>query len=260
MQMQGELGSLWDPGGTMYGHGLASIVLCEAYGMTHDQVLEGAGPGGRQLHRRCPRPAVAAAGAITRDDPGDTSVVGWQLMALKSAEMAYLHVPPGTMRKAGYFLDSRAIRWRRCLRLSATRTRRRPATTAIGLLCRMYLGWEHDNEALQRGVQILDMLGPSTDNRRGMTQQHVLQLLRHAGHAPLRRLSLAALERGDARLSDRTRKHTVGHEARQLVSRRLGQRGSGRRAAVLHGHGRHDAGSLLSPHAALSRSKRSHSR
>src|SRR5262249_52428865 len=35
-----------------------------------------------------------------------------------------------------------------------------PATTAVGLLCRMYLGWKHENPALQKGVQLLSSQGP----------------------------------------------------------------------------------------------------
>ena len=35
----------------------------------------------------------------------DTTVTGWQIMALKSAHMAYLRVPPGTTQKAYQFLD-----------------------------------------------------------------------------------------------------------------------------------------------------------
>ncbi len=37
---------------------------------------------------------------------GDTSVVGWQLMALKSGAMGGLEINPITLRKAAYFLDS----------------------------------------------------------------------------------------------------------------------------------------------------------
>ena len=38
--------------------------------------------------------------------PGDVSVFGWELMAVKSASMAYLYVPENTFRKADYFLDT----------------------------------------------------------------------------------------------------------------------------------------------------------
>ena len=38
----GPDGSLWEPGGTMYGQGLASMALCEAYTMTHDVALRDA--------------------------------------------------------------------------------------------------------------------------------------------------------------------------------------------------------------------------
>ena len=38
------------------------------------------------------------------------------------------------------------------------------ATTAVGLLCRMYLGWKKDNGTLERGVQFLGGRGPSKSN------------------------------------------------------------------------------------------------
>ncbi|MBL8825558.1 MAG: hypothetical protein JNM18_01145, partial [Planctomycetaceae bacterium] len=37
----------------------------------------------------------------------------------------------------------------------------RNSTTAIGLLCRMLMGWQRDNEQLIAGVQHLSVLGPS---------------------------------------------------------------------------------------------------
>ncbi|HEV3021827.1 MAG TPA: prenyltransferase/squalene oxidase repeat-containing protein, partial [Pirellulales bacterium] len=81
MQMQGELGSLYEVGGQMYGHGLASIALCEAYGMTHDQTLKEAAQAAINF-------IVAAQDThgggwrYRPGEPGDTSVVGWQTMAL----------------------------------------------------------------------------------------------------------------------------------------------------------------------------------
>src|SRR5262249_20741497 len=81
-----------DLGGGMYAHGLAAIALCEAYAMTQDKAL-------------LQRPAQMAINYILyaqhdrggwRYGPkqaGDTSVVGWQIMALKSAQMANLNVP-----------------------------------------------------------------------------------------------------------------------------------------------------------------------
>ena len=252
MEMQGDVGSLLEFGGQMYGHGLASIALCEAYGMTHDQALRD--------------PAQAAVNFIVFaqdphgggwryrvQEPGDTSVVGWQLMALKSAQMAYLHVPPNTLRKAGYFLDH----------VQADRgatygyqdpDRRRPATTAIGLLSRMYLGWPHDHPPLVQGVNILAQLGPSIDKtqmRNNMYYNYyATQVMHHFGGYPLE-----DLERGDARIPDQDPKPRRPR-SRQLVSRRRRQRRVRRRTAVLHRDGRHDLGSLLPLHAVVSRSER----
>jgi hypothetical protein len=188
MQSQGH-GSLWDPNGTMYAHGLASIALCEAYGMTHDQVLEGPAQEAVDFIVFAQDPQGGGWRYQTQT-PGDTSVVGWQLMALKSAQMAYLRVPPATMRKAGYFLDF--VQGERGAVYGYQRPEsRRPATTAIGLLCRMYLGWKHEHRPLQQGVNILSQLGPSTDKtamRNNMYYNYyATQVLHHYAGYPWQR-------------------------------------------------------------------------
>ena len=92
--------------------------------------------------------------------PGDTSVVGWQLMALKSGHMAYLVVPPQTVAGASKFLDF--VQADSGARYGYTNPGGGAATTAVGLLCRMYLGWKKDHAALERGVDHLAKLGPMT--------------------------------------------------------------------------------------------------
>jgi hypothetical protein len=92
---------------------LATIVLCEAYGMSHDKRLE--------------RPARAALHFIEtgqdqqtggwwyhhRQPGGDTSVVGWQCMALKSGMMAGLLPPVAT--RASTWRRNGSMRWARGL-------------------------------------------------------------------------------------------------------------------------------------------------
>jgi hypothetical protein len=189
MHVQGGMGSLHEPEGQMYGHGLASIVLCEAYGMTRDPMLRDPA----QLAVNFIVDAQDEVGGGWRympHTPGDTSVVGWQVMALKSAQMAYLKVPPMTMRKANYFLDHVQSE-KGAVYGYMTPERGRPATTAIGLLCRMYMGWERDFVPLQQGVQGLAHQGPSTDStamRNNMYYNYyATQVMHHFGGYPWQR-------------------------------------------------------------------------
>jgi hypothetical protein len=147
--------------GVMYGHGLASIALCEAYGMTKDAGL--AEPAQQAINFIVYAQDPSGGGwRYTPHQPGDTSVLGWQLMALKSAHMAYLNVPPKTIKGAANFLNS--VQQESGAMYGYTSPGRGPATSAIGLLCRMYLGWNHDEPALERGVQLLSKQGPSESN------------------------------------------------------------------------------------------------
>ena len=67
----------------MYSHGLATIALSEAYGLSGDKQVGIAAQKGRQFHPRRPEPGRRRL-ALQSGDAGDTSVVGWQLMALKT--------------------------------------------------------------------------------------------------------------------------------------------------------------------------------
>jgi hypothetical protein len=162
MYQLGGNGSLWEPGGRFYGHGLAAIALCEAYGMTRDSTLEQAAQKSIDFIVAYQDPVGGGWRYFPQRPDGDTSVVGWQMMALKSASMAYLKVPPDTIRKAGYFLDS--VQQQDGAVYGYISPGNGSATSAIGLLCRMYMGWKHDRPALVHGVSILSENGPSLDN------------------------------------------------------------------------------------------------
>ncbi len=160
MKMSKQGGSLHEAGGSMYSHGLASIALCEAYGISQDRALMQ--PAQATVNFICY--AQDPVGGGWRYEPrqaGDTSVVGWQLMALKTAQMSHLQVPPEVIKKAFLFLDS--VQAEGGATYGYTGPGEGPATTSIGLLCRMHLGWTKDNPALQRGVEHVNSWGVSTD-------------------------------------------------------------------------------------------------
>lgn len=155
MKVANNMGNLSEPGGNMYSHGLASIALCEAYAMTHDKDLMM--PAQLSLNYiMYAQDPVGGGWRYSARQAGDTSVVGWQLMALKSGHLAYLHVDPNTIRGAIKFLDS-VQGGEYGESYGYTNPGGGKATSAIGLLCRMYLGWKHDHQGLTRGVE---QLGP----------------------------------------------------------------------------------------------------
>ncbi len=138
----------------MYAHALATIALCEAYGMTGDKHVGTA--------------AQAAVGFIEAaqnrqtggwryhpGEEGDTSVVGWQVMALKSAEMAGLKVDHASLELAARFLDSVAKGYHGGQYSYQPGGDATPTMTAVGLLCRQYLGAKRDDPLMTDGTQYL---------------------------------------------------------------------------------------------------------
>jgi hypothetical protein len=173
MKVSPQGGALNDSG-TMYSHGIASIVLCEAYAMTHDKGLYT--PAQQAINFICyAQDPIGGGWRYSPRQKGDTSVVGWQIMALKSGHMGYLRIPPVTVKKAFNFLDS--VQANGGANYGYTDPGKGPATTAIGLLCRMYLGWKHDNPALEKGIKGLAAQGPSKSNM--YFNYYTTQVMRH---------------------------------------------------------------------------------
>jgi hypothetical protein len=154
----GKGGSFYEGGGAMYGHGICTIALTEAYGMTQDKHLFGPAQAAVDFICNAQDP-VGGGWRYAPKQAGDTSVVGWQIMALKSAHLAYLNVPPNVIEGAKNFLNT--VQADSGAAYGYDRPGNGQATTAIGLLCRMHLGWKRDNPALARGVETLGTIGPS---------------------------------------------------------------------------------------------------
>lgn len=170
---------LSEGGGNMYSHGLAAIALCEAYAMSEDPELAG--------------PAQASLNFITyaqcRDggwryrpqqpDGGDTSVTGWQVMALKSGYMGHLSIPPQTIQGSMLFLDKVQSKNGSLYGYASPSQQIRPSCAAIGLLCRMYTGWDKNHPGIVDGVKELAKIGVLKNDI--YYDYYAAQVLRHYG-------------------------------------------------------------------------------
>jgi len=172
-------GKAYRDGGTLYSQGLAGIALCECYAMTQDKRLAKPAQLALNYIMQCQDP-VGGGWRYAPREPGDTSAFGWQIMALKSGNMASLLVDPLTIKKAEAFLNY--VESRGGARYGYVNGDRfSPSLTAVGLLCRMYLGWKKDRPALEDGVAYLAATGP-TDNL--YYDYYATQVMQHAEGDP----------------------------------------------------------------------------
>jgi hypothetical protein len=140
-------------GGSTYTHALATIALCEAYGMSRDASLKGKAQAGINF-------IVKAQGKdggwrYTPNPPaGDTSVFGWQIQALKSAQLAGLTVPKICFQNAEKFLTTVAnedgSQFSYVVNTPPTQT-----LSAIGLLSKLFLGTSPLNATVAKGVKTI---------------------------------------------------------------------------------------------------------
>jgi hypothetical protein len=143
--------------GTMYAQGIAAIALCEAYAMTHDETLRSVAQ--LAIDFICSAQHPEGGWRYFPGQPGDTTVFGWQLMALKSARLAGLSVPESVLERAEQFLDR--VQSGEGSFYGYQKPDKSPTPTAIGLLSRMYYGWPQDDPYLAQGVAYLQKLRPS---------------------------------------------------------------------------------------------------
>ena len=150
----------------MYSHGMATLAMSEGYAMTGDRRIE---PTVQKAIGYTLRAQIHSTGgwryqAIEKPaERGDTSQLGWQLMSIKSAELAGLEVPGAASDGAVNFLKSVASG------LHGGKASYRPGEapsrtmTAEALVCRQFLGMARENPASnEAGDYLLSQL-PSAD-------------------------------------------------------------------------------------------------
>ncbi|MEC9097017.1 MAG: prenyltransferase/squalene oxidase repeat-containing protein [Planctomycetota bacterium] len=135
----------------MYTHGQAAIVLCEAYMMSGDQRLKQ--PAQNAITFIIASQHNQGGWRYNPGQAGDTSVVGWQIMALQSARAAGLEVPISVLQKSNEFLNS--VQAPNQLYAYQPRVSPTHVMTAEAILCRYYLGHGRNASTIDTGIKYL---------------------------------------------------------------------------------------------------------
>lgn len=182
----------------MYSHAIASLALCEAFGMTQDS----------RLREPCRQALAYIAG--TQDERGgwryyaepqmrqsDTSVTGWMLMALQSGRLSGIEVPAETWsgieqwlqvahdpQREGLFRYNPFAEDTGGVNRSAGR-RPTVSMTSVGLLMRLYTGWKRTDPRTLEGADYLlaeQLPGDRTSVERDTYYwYYATQVFRHVG-------------------------------------------------------------------------------
>ncbi len=162
MRITARGGSLTSGDKGMYAHAIATIALSEASAMTGDSGLGKAA----DLARQYIETAQHKAGGWRYDpgSPGDMTVTGWQIMALKSCQLSGSRLGDLTMMQAEQFVDSLATSNGRFGYNTDDSLENSATTTAIGVLSKMYLGAGTNAGALEQATRFLSDHGPSKNN------------------------------------------------------------------------------------------------
>jgi hypothetical protein len=158
----------------LYSHAIASIALCEAYGMTGDPKLRDPAQKSLDFIVAAQSPKLGGWRYSPRPDTSDTSVTGWTTTALKSGDLAGLKVPQECYEGVTRWLDSAEVVPQDASRYvynaferesQGGRDRTHPVMTSVALLMRMYLGAKRDDPALLRGADFIkDNLPKDSDD------------------------------------------------------------------------------------------------
>ncbi|RUL87158.1 prenyltransferase/squalene oxidase repeat-containing protein [Tautonia sociabilis] len=184
--IQQPSGELFVGGGDntrMYSHAIGAMALCEAYGVSRDPLL-------REPAERAIRFIILAQNQLDGGwryqpgDSGDTSVFGWQMLALRSAALSGIPVPDPVVEGCRGYLDAASAD-----PIGATYSYRpgrkaSPVMTAEALLCRQYLGWKPGSRPLREGAaQVYRDLMTSGD-RNVYYWYYATQMLHNLGGKP----------------------------------------------------------------------------
>lgn len=130
----------------MYCHGMATLAMSEALAMTGDQQLREPVQHAIQYTLSAQHPSTGGW-RYKPGDLGDLSQLGWQLMALKSAELGGIEIPTQTKSGMANFLQSVSSGSYGGLGSYRPGEQVSPTMTAEALVCRQFLGMPRENPA-----------------------------------------------------------------------------------------------------------------
>jgi hypothetical protein len=134
----------------LYSHAIGTMAICEALGLSGDPKLKR--PAQLAIDFICnAQDPVGGGWRYSPGQPGDTSVFGWQMFALRSGHLAGLKIPAKILKGCSRYLDQ-ACDQKRVLYSYMPGRDATPTMTAEALLSRQLLGWPRDYPALVKGV------------------------------------------------------------------------------------------------------------
>jgi hypothetical protein len=154
VQHQQESGDMHTGGAVnshFYSHAIATMALCEAYGLSRDPKLKG--PAQRALAFICAAQDPESGGwRYFPGQRGDTSVFGWNIFALRSGHLAGLPFSKEALRGCNEYLNQSAADPKKITYSYLPGREATPVMTAEALVSRQLLGWRRDHPSLVKGA------------------------------------------------------------------------------------------------------------
>lgn len=195
-QKSGDLRNRLTNNSAMYAHGQAAIVLVEAYALSGDEQFRQPAQSAIDFivgaQRANGSRSSRGGWRYSPGQSGDTSVFGWQMMALQSAlsPQLGLDVPRKSLLFAADYLDAAGNRKQKkypagTLYAYQPGNNSTVTMTAEALLCRIYLGWKRDDIRLKIATEYLLEKAPPSYREIGKYNLYYIyyatQLFHHYG-------------------------------------------------------------------------------
>ena len=139
--------------GQMYGQAIATAALCESYSLTGDERL--LAPARRAVQFIVNSQTSESGWRYAPRDENDTSVTGWQILALKSAQIAGIAVPDKTFQWTELWLDK--VRQGHGGGLYSYKAGHAvtPVMTAEGAFCQLFTGEQTRTRGISESIAYL---------------------------------------------------------------------------------------------------------
>jgi hypothetical protein len=146
-----------------YNHAIAGLALAESFGMAKNPTVRIAAQKAVDysinVHQK-----PYDGWRYSPKSSGDTSVTGWFVMQLKSAKIAGLRVDNTGFQGATNFINRVTTKEGYT---GYTRPSRDSCMTAVGMVCRQFMGTRNEDPLLKGGARFLATSAPQWEDRRG---------------------------------------------------------------------------------------------